>query len=184
MLKPLTTDNLSPTPRHLRWKMNYSDNGYRVFPPKWGWFTRAHYLVLRKFSSRSLASPNLKISNKILTMVQVTSFALQTTSCDSDETVQMAWFPLQWVAQNSRRFNSILLNIKYFLEIAINTSAAPFLNSYVGCRFSFETWGFEVVSCNPCYLFYLCTRLSYSWWAHDGSHERPWDISTSHGHRN
>ena len=72
-------------------------------------------------------------------MVQVTSFTLQTISCDSDEAVQMAWFPLQWVAQNSRRFNSILLNIKYFLEIAINTSAAPFLNSYVGCRFSFET---------------------------------------------
>ena len=46
----------------------------------------------------------------------------------------MAWFPLQWVAQNSRRFNSILLNIIYFLEIALNASAAPFLNSYVGCR--------------------------------------------------
>lgn len=44
-------------------------------------------------------------------MVQVTSFALQTISCDSDETVQMAWFPLQWVAQNCRRFNYILLNI-------------------------------------------------------------------------
>ena len=30
MIKPLTTDNLSPTLRHLRWKMNYSDNSYRV----------------------------------------------------------------------------------------------------------------------------------------------------------
>ena len=32
--------------------------------------------------------------------------------------------------------------------------------------------------------FLLCTRFSYSWWAHDRSHERAWDISTSHGRRN
>ena len=98
MIKPLTIDNLSPTLRHLRWKMNYSDNSYRVFPPKWGWFTRAHYLLLRKFRSRSL------------------------------NYLQMTWFPLQWVKQNIRRFdlvNSILPNL-YFLEIALNTNAARY----------------------------------------------------------
>ena len=157
MLKPLTTDNLSPTLRYLRWNLYYSDNNYRVFPPNWGWFTRAHYLVLRKFRSRSL-----------------------------NDYLQMTWFPLQWVAQNIRRFdlvNSILPNI-YFLEIALNASAAPFLNSYVNCRVNVERWAFEVVSCNPMLPFLLCTRLSYSWWTHDRSHERAWDISTSHGHRN
>ena len=127
MIKPLTIDNLSPTLRHLRWKMNYSDNSYRVFPPKWGWFTRAHYLLLRKFRSRSL------------------------------NYLQMTWFPLQWVKQNIRRFdlvNSILPNI-YFLEIALNTSASPFVNSDISCRVNVERWGFEVVMCNPpCYLFY------------------------------
>ena len=52
----------------------------------------------------------------------------------------MTWFPLQWVAQNIRRFdlvNSILPNI-YFLEIALNASAAPFMNSYVNCRVNVE----------------------------------------------
>ena len=104
----------------------HSDNSYRVFPPKWGWFTRAHYLLLRKFRSRSL------------------------------NYLQMTWFPLQWVAQNIRRFdlvNSILPNI-YFLEIALNTSASPFVNSDISCRVNVERWSFEVVSCNPCCLFY------------------------------
>ena len=156
MIKPLTTDNLSPTLRHLRWKMSYSDNSYRVFPPKWSWFTRPHYLLLRKFRSRNL------------------------------NYLQMTWFPLQWVKQNIRRFdlvNSILPNI-IFPRIGLNTSAAPFLNRGDSCRVNVERWGFEVVSCNPMLPFLLCTRLSYSWWAHDRSHERPWDISASHGHRN
>ena len=30
MLKPLTTDNLSPTLRYLRWNLYYSDNSYRL----------------------------------------------------------------------------------------------------------------------------------------------------------
>ena len=31
----------------------WSDDGYHVFPPKWRWFTRQPYLVLRKSRTRS-----------------------------------------------------------------------------------------------------------------------------------
>ena len=35
----------------------YGD-GYHIFPPKWRWFTRAHYIVLRK--SRACSRPLLR----------------------------------------------------------------------------------------------------------------------------
>ena len=34
-------------------KLVQNDDGYHIFPPKWRWFTRAHYLVLRKSRTRS-----------------------------------------------------------------------------------------------------------------------------------
>ena len=36
------------------------DDGYQIFQPKWRWFARAHYLVLRK-SRRSRCRPLLRI---------------------------------------------------------------------------------------------------------------------------
>ena len=41
----------------------WNDDGYHVFPPKWRWFTREQYLVLRK--SRTRSRPCLKgVDNK------------------------------------------------------------------------------------------------------------------------
>ena len=57
MIKLLTSVNLFPPLRHSRWsfslKLVVEWRRLGVFPPKWRWFTREHYLVLRKSCTRS-----------------------------------------------------------------------------------------------------------------------------------
>ena len=44
--------------------MTTNDDSYHVFPPKWRWFTRIHYLVTENTSYSYFSSSNLKLSNK------------------------------------------------------------------------------------------------------------------------
>ena len=51
VIKIPTFDDLFPSLQHSHQNSWYNDDSYYVFPPKWSWFTRAYYLVLRKSCS-------------------------------------------------------------------------------------------------------------------------------------
>ena len=58
-IKVMTFDNLFPPLQHSRKNSSVEWRRLPRFPAKWRWFTRVHYLVLRK--SRTCSHPRLRI---------------------------------------------------------------------------------------------------------------------------